>query len=111
MYQNIRKFLETAESDESLKAQIIEIEDRLRKDVDDYITLASKYGFSLTEQDFKPIEKEKLMDEEMKEVSGGTGGDVQKKSSGNKSVLTKEIEHKLSIDEAKEFWRKWRRQN
>ncbi|MCC8059396.1 MAG: Nif11-like leader peptide family natural product precursor [Clostridiales bacterium] len=71
MKEEMKKFMEAAESNEELKAKIAEIENQSAEDiVKQMISLAAEYGCTLTEEDFKANDGE-LSEEELEGVSGG----------------------------------------
>ena len=70
MKENLKKFLEEASKNEDLKAKLAVITDRDTA-VAKAIELAKEYGITLTAEDFKPDEGDKLSLDEMDQVAGG----------------------------------------
>lgn len=72
MKENMKKFLEAAESNEELKAKIAEIgQEETEETVKKMISLAAEYGCTLTKEDFAAANDE-LSEEELEAVSGGS---------------------------------------
>lgn len=72
MKEEMKKFMEAAESNEELKAKIAEIENQSAEDiVKQIISLAAEYGCTLTEEDFVVANDGELSEEELEGVSGG----------------------------------------
>ena len=70
MKENLKKFLEEASKNEDLKAKLAVITDRDTA-VAKAIELAKEYGITLTAEDFKPDEGDKLSLDEIEQVAGG----------------------------------------
>ena len=70
MKENLKKFLEEASKNEELKAKLKAITDKDTA-VEKVIALAKEYGITMTAEDFKSDEGDKLSLDELKNVAGG----------------------------------------
>lgn len=72
MKEDMKKFMEAAESNEELKAKIAEIENQSAEvTVKQMISLAAEYGCTLTEEDFVVTKDGELSEEDLGAVSSG----------------------------------------
>ena len=72
MKENLKKFLEEASKNEELKAKLLALTDRYTA-AEKTVELAKEYGITLTAEDFKSDEGDKLSLDELDQVSGGWG--------------------------------------
>lgn len=70
----MKNFLEAIEQNEELKAKIETLNANPQAKTEDFIALAGEYGFTLTAEDFAPVEAKvntELSDDELESVAGG----------------------------------------
>ena len=70
MKENLKKFLEEASKNEELKAKLAAITDKDTA-AEKAIEIAKEYGYTLTAEDFKSDEGDKLSFDEIEQVAGG----------------------------------------